>query len=40
MSARAGGEAQRAPWLLVAAVTVAALVAAALAGLVLGRWAG
>ncbi|MXZ46442.1 MAG: hypothetical protein F4Z08_05535 [Chloroflexi bacterium] len=40
MSARAGQSTQRAPWLLVAAVTVAALVAAALAGLVLGRWAG
>ncbi|MDE2695677.1 MAG: hypothetical protein OXH97_04065 [Chloroflexota bacterium] len=40
MSARAGQSTQRAPWLLVAAVTIAALVAAALAGLVLGRWAG
>ncbi|MYD64797.1 MAG: hypothetical protein F4X26_02175 [Chloroflexi bacterium] len=40
MSARSAGQTQRAPWLLVAAVTVAALVAAALAGLVLGRWAG
>ena len=40
MSARAGQSTPRAPWLLVAAVTVAALVAAALAGLVLGRWAG
>lgn len=40
MSARAGQSTPRAPWLLVAAVTIAALVAAALAGLVLGRWAG
>lgn len=40
MSAQAGGQMQRAPWLLVTAVTVAALVAAALAGLVLGRWVG
>ncbi|MYE32233.1 MAG: hypothetical protein F4X80_06205, partial [Chloroflexi bacterium] len=40
MSAQAGQSTPRAPWLLVAAVTIAALVAAALAGLVLGRWAG
>lgn len=40
MSGRAERSTQRAPWLLVAAVTIAALVAAALAGLVLGRWAG
>lgn len=31
---------QSAPWMLVAAVTIAALVASALGGLVLGRWAG
>lgn len=40
MSTPGGRSTQRVPWLLVAAVTVAALVAAALAGLVLGRWAG
>ena len=40
MSARGGDGPARAPWALVAAVTIAALVAAALGGLVLGRWAG
>ena len=40
MSARAGRETRRAPWTLVAAVTIAALAASALAGLALGRWAG
>ena len=40
MSARAGQPTQHAPWALVAAVTIAALAAAALGGLVLGRWAG
>lgn len=40
MSARSGQPVARAPWALVAAVTTAALVASALGGLVLGRWAG
>ena len=40
MSARGAPSAQHAPWALVAAVTIAALVASALGGLVLGRWAG
>lgn len=40
MSARTGAGEPRAPWLLVAAVTVAALLAASLGGLVLGRWVG
>ena len=40
MSALPERSTQRAPWMLVAAVTITALVAAALGGLVLGRWAG
>ena len=40
MSAREGSAPPRPPWALVAAITIAALVAAAFGGLSLGRWAG
>ena len=40
MSAREGRSSPRLPWALVAAITIAAIAAAALGGLSLGRWAG